>query len=396
MTTVEHDIDEAGVLVESDKKRVLLKVAPKFIQVNGATGIPLMPASPAPGETNAHTHEMSSFLMQQRKSTLGNAAVVAAMCSDNIFRDWNNFNEIVSNNFPELVNATWVQSGVATKQDAIDRLVRNCQDIYHIRNRMDRVIPRGHPDGNAAKSAWKSHIGRVLTANKPTVLQDSDPSLKRPEPGHWLWVRDIIGEDHFLEVSGGGQDNFWDSDDFQEKHMLLVLHDCKDTSVEKDLPPCWFAYFALMFSHLAALESLDWSLVSDEVPPYPILQRLSCKLGDQDIQLLPREQFQDVNEIATEAQRWASYFSKVRANAPLDTEQDMLNSLSILDDYNDSPPLLDSEALGLEDNRDMNWLALSSHARVENAVQNFSKGRNLQGVVSSTHCLFDGSTMVAL
>ena len=91
MTTVEHDIDEAGAVVQSDKKRVPMKVAPKFIQVNGATGIPLMPASPAPRETNAHTKEISSFLMQQRKSTLGNAAVVAAMCSDNIFRDGTSF-----------------------------------------------------------------------------------------------------------------------------------------------------------------------------------------------------------------------------------------------------------------------------------------------------------------
>ena len=376
----EKNLNSPSGLIPSgqDFKRMLYKLNPKVMQVVGATGIPLMPATCAPGETNDFSYSVQTKLIRQRKQVLGSGACPVGMCSDNAFRDWNNMLRMIASEFPELIVAVMFNLNLETQGEANHVITKKLQDVYHMRNRMERVIPRSNPDVKSAKRFWRNHMSRPLTANtkEPLTAQNS-PAALRPDHSHWLWVYEVLGEDCFTEVFGvyGIGVEFWKSSNgCKEAEMLSLVFTSPQVEVGKIFSAAWVQYLTLLFSFPAALENVDWSLVSDDVPPFPVLHDMSLKFGTL-CPPLPRCQFEDAQELRQETLRFATFFSVIRGSA-IQEEEDILNALFADEDSPVLPALKPSNEESAP-----SAVPLGLLPKVQNAVENSIKDHNLHAMV---------------
>jgi hypothetical protein len=364
-----------------NSKRNLLCLCPKMMVVTGETGIPLRPAIPAPGENNDFTRKVLTELSIERKSVLGQGAAPTCMASDNMGRDWLNFTETLSTNFPELVHAVWCNTGVATKEEAAAHVTKNTQDTFHSRERICRPIGTHDVDAREAKADWKSHLARVLTPNK-AKLYDSEAG-NRPLMSHWAWVCEKIGEEFFIALFGEEHD-FWLSESFVEPKLLFEAFTCKkiephlseeETVIDGTFSEASVAYLKLMFSYPSMLENADWHLVSSDVPPYPVLHRISLKFLEADeVEPLPRCQFEDLEHLKREGRRWEAFYSVRRKVSKQAGEQDILNSLF----EDEQLPMLDVFEAPEEPPEGG---GVSTWPKVARALNNQLKDRNLQAMV---------------
>jgi hypothetical protein len=168
---------------------------------------------------------------------------------------------------------------------------------------------------------------------------------------------------------------FWKSSNgCKEAEMLSLVFTSPQVEVGKIFSAAWVQYLTLLFSFPAALENVDWSLVSDDVPPFPVLHDMSLKFGTL-CPPLPRCQFEDAQELRQETLRFATFFSVIRGSA-IQEEEDILNALFADEDSPVLPALKPSNEESAP-----SAVPLGLLPKVQNAVENSIKDHNLHAMV---------------